>query len=133
MVAAIADEPEKPRFLDMLRHAEDEDAVRERRQELYDIARKRNQQEIAEQEKLKALSDEGIKWLQERWGEDGPECPYCFHNFWYVAVPVVLATVPEGSLYPMFPVVCTNCGHTTFVSAVKSGTVDISKDAESNE
>jgi hypothetical protein len=93
----------------------------ERRKELDEYAANRYTTETLEQEELAGLAAEGIQWLQEKWGEEAPECPYCKADFWYVAPPVVLPTLPRGTLFPAFPVVCTNCGHTTFVSAAKAG------------
>jgi hypothetical protein len=70
------------------------------------------------------------KWLEEKWGtQPTPECPYCKNNVWSVGVPTQLATVPiyspagRGVLPALFPVMCTNCGHTAMVNAILPGIV----------
>jgi hypothetical protein len=118
-------------------HEDREDALRdlgeknspegenERRKQLRKFAAESYDRSTTEETELDALTQEGIEWLQEKWGDDAPECPYCSTALWYVSAPVVFPTVvPDGgTLFPVFPVVCTNCGHTTLVSAVKSGIV----------
>ena len=66
----------------------------------------------------------GIRWLQRVWGP-GRRCPYCTNDGWAVGVPVQIIT---GSLVPdttvsddlqrVYPVECTNCGQTVFVSEI---------------
>jgi hypothetical protein len=70
-----------------------------------------------------------VAWLKEKWGDE-PGCPYCGNNEWSVGVPTQLTTRPRmapaptfGSLPAVFPVMCTNCGQTTFVSAILAGIV----------
>lgn len=68
----------------------------------------------------------GVAWLKGKWGDE-PKCPYCGNNEWSVGVPTHLTTRPRtmpttfGSLPAVFPVMCTNCGQTVFVSAILAG------------
>jgi DNA-directed RNA polymerase subunit RPC12/RpoP len=92
-----------------------------------------------EQAKVEAY-ELAVEWLREKWinrsdDEDAPRCPYCNNNVWSVGVPTRLLASPiydaetiggafAADLLPsVFPVMCTNCGHTVFVSAVLPGIV----------
>jgi hypothetical protein len=67
------------------------------------------------------LADRAILWLREKWGDR--ECPYCDHVEWEVGTPVELSTLAGDGVTPAFPVMCSNCGHTTFINAVRAGLV----------
>jgi hypothetical protein len=69
-----------------------------------------------------------LAWLQEKWGTPAgaPACPYCGNHEWSVGMPVQIETRSDGApvlsgLAPVFPVMCTNCGQTPFVSAQLPG------------
>jgi predicted RNA-binding Zn-ribbon protein involved in translation (DUF1610 family) len=60
----------------------------------------------------------GIQWLQDKWVT--LECPYCSSTAWEVGSPFVLRTT-TAVLTPHFPVMCSNCGNTVLVNAVRAG------------
>lgn len=71
-----------------------------------------------------------IRWLQIVWGAEKP-CPYCTNRAWTVGVPVQLINGSVGvpahiadDLPPVFPVTCTNCGQTAFISEAYTRQVD---------
>lgn len=75
----------------------------------------REREEAVNEERLGAA----IQWIESKWGEQS--CPYCQHVAWQVGTPLEI-TVAEGEVMsPAFPVMCGNCGHTTFVNAIKAG------------
>lgn len=71
----------------------------------------------------------GINWLRAKWGEEARACPYCDNEAWTVGTPVYLdvgfglAEPGFSTMSPLFPVMCTNCGNTVFISAVIAGVV----------
>jgi hypothetical protein len=65
------------------------------------------------------LLEAAIEWLKDRWGSQ--PCPYCQQTEWQVGTPLEIAVGKDGAMSPAFPVMCGNCGHTTFVNAVVSG------------
>jgi hypothetical protein len=74
-------------------------------------------------------SDLAVDWVIEKWrGDPVPRCPYCRVQDWWVGGPIQLSTTdgPRAShpSPPMFPVTCSNCGHTVFVNAVIAGIAD---------
>jgi hypothetical protein len=78
-----------------------------------------------EQQAQVEVFEKAVAWLRTKWvGDPAPHCPYCQTQGWTVGLPVELSTVDQsglntwGAMAPMFPVVCLNCGHTVFVSAV---------------
>jgi RNase P subunit RPR2 len=72
--------------------------------------------------------DAAIQWIESKWGEQA--CPYCQHVEWQVGTPLEI-TVAEGEVMsPAFPVMCGNCGHTTFVNAIKAGLLSEPDEAE---
>ncbi len=62
-----------------------------------------------------------IDWLEQKWGDRS--CPYCGETAWQVGTPLQLQLFPDEVMSPAFPVMCGNCGHTTFVNAVLAGIV----------
>ncbi len=85
-------------------------------------------QRTPEQQQQVEQYEAAVKWLREKWiGDPAPQCPYCHARSWSVGIPLRLSTAGRsepgrsGAMAPMFPVVCLNCGHTLFVSAVVSG------------
>jgi hypothetical protein len=69
-----------------------------------------------------AIYEASVAWFRFKWGSEGlaPDCPYCGVREWAVDPPLSLL-IESGSLLPMIPVVCTNCGHITFVTSVYAG------------
>jgi hypothetical protein len=60
-----------------------------------------------------------IAWIEEKWGDQ--QCPYCQHVEWQVGTPLEITASNGEVMSPAFPVMCGNCGHTTFVNAIKAG------------
>lgn len=76
---------------------------------------------VAEQEEdelEQAIYEASLAWLRLKWGTKGraPFCPYCNERHWAIEPPVSLVS-KENSLASLFPVICAECGHTTFVAA----------------
>jgi ribosomal protein S27AE len=81
--------------------------------------------EVNEAERREQEGKAGVKWLQEKWGDDKP-CPYCGGVAWSVAPPVYLVHNNHDDLYrspPMLVVRCGTCGHTMFIDAIIAGVV----------
>lgn len=55
-----------------------------------------------------------IGWLREKWGEERP-CPYCGSTSHAVGPPGSLVHESGKAVSPSIPVVCRNCGNTTFI------------------
>jgi hypothetical protein len=67
-----------------------------------------------------------IEYLREKWR--GNPCPMCRVVQWSVLPSIYqlpqfnpLGMVVGGSLIPVFPVVCNNCGNTILVNAITAG------------
>src|SRR5439155_8890232 len=60
-----------------------------------------------------------IHWLREKWKH--PNCPYCEAADSQVGTPLEVRLSGDEVMSPAFPVMCGNCGHTTFVNAVLAG------------
>ncbi len=75
----------------------------------------KKEEEESEAQRLQA----GIRWIEEKWGEQ--PCPYCEHVEWQVGTPLEISLAGEEVMSPAFPVMCGNCGHTTFVNAIRAG------------
>lgn len=84
--------------------------------ELLADARLRKEWGVEVEEDLVASA---IEWLQEKWG-DNP-CPYCGVLGWEVSSPVAIQLASGETVTPSFPVMCSNCGQTVFVNAVRAG------------
>jgi hypothetical protein len=70
---------------------------------------------------IQAELDAAAAWLEEKWG--ALQCPYCHFIAWQVGTPVEIPLTTGDVFSPMFPVMCGNCGHTTFVNAIVAGLV----------
>jgi CTP-dependent riboflavin kinase len=92
-------------------------------------AQERNEAEQGERE---SMLDAAINWLDEKWGR--AKCPYCQQGPWEIAGPFSIP-VGDGEIFlsPVFTVMCSNCGQTTFVNAVRSGAVPESFETENDE
>lgn len=66
------------------------------------------------------LVQEAINWLRGKWGESSP-CPYCGNLLWEIGTPLNIAQVEGKPLSPHFPAMCSNCGHTVFINAIRAG------------
>jgi hypothetical protein len=119
------DEPSAPPV-----ESPDEETVGERLEREYEEARKALQG--AREKEPSAREDNElhiaqfqaqVAWLRLRWGHGGeaPHCPYCDTSQWEVDQPVYLTTAEGGKPLPMFPVICSNCGHTAFVASNYAG------------
>src|SRR4051812_6812671 len=69
--------------------------------------------------------DGTIKWLEAHW-TNSRECPICSTAMWNIAnvaeMPEFLPdTPPTGQIYPLVPIMCSNCGYTIFFNAVHMG------------
>lgn len=100
------------------------DAGEQERQSVYEEAAARLEgvqnkppDERVDEELEQAVYEASVAWLRLKWGQDGraPHCPYCDTRNWAVEPP--FSIVGKGSSLPVFPVICAECGHTTFVSA----------------
>jgi hypothetical protein len=60
-----------------------------------------------------------IRWIETKWGDQ--PCPYCQQTEWQVGTPAEIALAGDEVMSPAFPVMCGNCGHTTFVNAIRAG------------
>jgi hypothetical protein len=109
---------------------ETQEKLRETNERLAEAARRyiaeriseRQSKEEQEQERQRIeseLIDRAISFLQNKWGER--PCPYCEHVEWQVAGPIELSVSGDEAMSPAFPVMCGNCGHTTFVNAIRAG------------
>src|SRR4051794_9450387 len=63
-----------------------------------------------------------IAWIVEKWPVPR-ECPHCHTTEWEVGTPFELRTGGDASLTPHFPVMCSNCGNTVLINAVRAGLV----------
>jgi hypothetical protein len=68
----------------------------------------------------KAFVEDAIAYLQRQWGERA--CPYCGQGPWEIGTPFDFET-SAGPTTTHFPVMCSNCGQTAFVNAVRAGLV----------
>jgi hypothetical protein len=109
----VAEEPTKPR-----QQSELLKKLRERRAELE--AEHEHQAKAEKRVAQDELIDAAVEWLQGRWGE-GTQCPYCGNPNWEVGTPVDIALRSGEALSPHFPVMCTNCGNTVFINAIRAG------------
>jgi hypothetical protein len=66
-----------------------------------------------------ALYEASLRWLMFKWGEHGraPFCPYCGERNWAIQPPLEFVTKENPLPSAVFPVICGECGHTTFVTA----------------
>jgi hypothetical protein len=94
--------------------------VRVARTRLFDIALSLRSGQPLSPEQETFLLESAIVWLQTNWGVDR-RCPYCDRIQWEVGTPVALRTVGGEPITPSFPVMCGNCGQTTFINAVRAG------------
>lgn len=76
-----------------------------------------SEQKRLESERLQAA----IRWIEDKWGDQ--PCPYCQHTEWQVGTPLEISLSEGDVMSPAFPVMCGNCGHTTFVNAIKADLV----------
>jgi RNase P subunit RPR2 len=61
-----------------------------------------------------------IEWVEERWGASR-SCPYCDHDQWEISTPVEIPLRSGEAMSPAIPVMCSNCGHTVFINAIRAG------------
>ena len=73
-----------------------------------------------------------IEYLKEKW--QGAACPMCRQSKWMVKEKVFeLREFSEGNLLvggsvmPILPVICANCGNTILVNAITGGLIDAAK------
>lgn len=59
-------------------------------------------------------TDAAVLWLREKWGDDKP-CPWCGNETYFVGPPQSLSVSEAGASTPLIPVICRNCGQTTFI------------------
>jgi hypothetical protein len=71
------------------------------------------------EDQRQALIAQAVAWLDEKWMPGA--CPYCHHIEWDVGTPLNLVASDGTSMTPMFPVMCVNCGNTTFINAIRAG------------
>jgi len=101
----------------------------EQRELLTAIREKLDQERQKEaQRQEQELLEEAIRWVESKWGSQ--PCPYCQQVKWQVGTPLELSALNGEVMSPAFPVMCGNCGHTTFVNAIKAGLLS---DEESQE
>jgi RNase P subunit RPR2 len=93
--------------------------LREARQVEAEIKRILADQRGSRADAKAAFIELAILWLQRKWGEQA--CPYCHEADWQVGTPLEVRILPAEVMSPAFPVMCGNCGHTTFVNARLSG------------
>jgi hypothetical protein len=67
-----------------------------------------------------AVYDASLRWLMLKWGEEGraPFCPYCGERNWAIQPPLEFVVKENPLPSAVFPVICNECGHTTFVAAL---------------
>ncbi|MFB4350437.1 hypothetical protein [Microbacterium sp. CR_7] len=80
-------------------------------------------------QRQQAEANRALEWLNSRWiGQK--ICPICGTNNWELGLTSELRTFnggslvfggPGGSVTPIFPVICSNCGLTYTFSAIKTG------------
>jgi hypothetical protein len=92
------------------------------------IARLSVQQKQSEERAETELLQAGIRWIESKWGDQ--PCPYCKHVEWQVGTPLEINLSEGEFMSPAFPVMCGNCGHTTFVNAIRAGLLPESEDEE---
>lgn len=66
------------------------------------------------------MVERAIAWLESTWGEERP-CPYCDNPKWEIGTPFEIAATSGPPLTASFPVMCSKCGHTVFINAVRAG------------
>lgn len=75
--------------------------------------------------------DRATAWLQSKWVSPVKQCSICLQNNWTITETVEvrqfagggLVLGPSSGLYPLFQVICNNCGNTLFFNAALSGVV----------
>jgi hypothetical protein len=65
------------------------------------------------------LISEEARWLSKNWGSR--PCPYCENTSWQLGTPVELLDLSGVPMHPSFPVMCSQCGNTVFINAIKAG------------
>ena len=68
---------------------------------------------------LSFLIDEEVRWLRDNWGER--PCPYCGNKRWEVGTPDELVDQYGVPMHPTFPFMCSQCGNTVFINAIRAG------------
>lgn len=71
-------------------------------------------------------------WIADKLGGQARDCSTCGKNDWVLLDHLVAPVHTNGSTtyltgggtYPMFMLVCTNCGHTQFINAIAAGVVE---------
>lgn len=120
-------ENQTPEEKDVLLQAAMAELLRE-----HEVKEAANREAELERER-ETLLDEGIAWLNEKWGED-PKCPYCSNETWEISGPF---SIPIGEveafLSPVFQVMCSNCGQTVLVNAVRAGAIEVAGEADQAE
>jgi len=61
-----------------------------------------------------------IQWLASTW-QEGKHCPYCDNPSWEVGTPVEIALADGTNMSPHVPVMCTKCGNTVLINAIRAG------------
>lgn len=82
--------------------------------------------------------DAALKWIAERWTKWGERCQMCGEDNWAVGP---LLGIPVRSkigmldlsqrVFPTFPITCTTCGNTHFLSAIAAQIIPRAEGPES--
>ena len=81
------------------------------------------------EEEQEAERDRAFAWLQAKWLAPAKQCPICLANAWTVSEVVEVrpfsggGLVIGGTVFPVFMLICNNCGYSLMFNAVISGVV----------
>ena len=89
---------------------------------------------------MKLESDEYITKLEKLWSKNRI-CPICGNNQWTVNDTIFELrefqggdlVVGAGQVYPIVPIMCSNCGYSIFLNAIISGAYPAQKQQEKTE
>lgn len=84
-------------------------------------------------------TDKLINHLNEKWKSQ--PCPMCGSNSWNVSDKIYELrefhdgnlVIGSGSIFPVVPVSCNNCGNSIFVNALMSGAIEKSNVEPNNK
>ena len=93
---------------------------------------------------MKLTKEQQLK-LMTKLGElskTGPECLVCKNTVWELADTIFelrefqggnFVLGPNSQLYPVIPMICSKCGHTVFLNALKLGVLEQPKQEQTKE
>lgn len=89
---------------------------------------------------MKFDSEKIVTELNQKW-QQSQICPVCGKNEWQVNDTIFElpefqggnVVIGSGKLYPVIPIMCSSCGYTIFMNAIKAGAVKLQEKKENDE